>query len=93
MQRITRYALLLRQILHYTPKLHREYDSSMIALQMSEEFLDHINNAIKLRQSILNIDRIVKTVDLEIPSEVCHLLKYVLTYDVALSTGSQGSDT
>lgn len=69
MQRITRYALLLRQILHYTPKPHREYDSSMIALQMSEEFLDHINNAIKLRQSILNIDRIVKTVDLEIPSE------------------------
>jgi hypothetical protein len=70
MQRITRYALLLRQILHYTPKSHRDYDSSMIALQMSEETLEQINCAIKLRQSIVNVDRITKMVDLTIPSEV-----------------------
>lgn len=70
MQRITRYALLLRQILHYTPKTHRHYDPSMIALQMSEELLEQINHAIKLRQSILNVERIIKMVDLEIPSEV-----------------------
>ncbi|KAJ3337239.1 Intersectin 1 (SH3 domain protein), partial [Kappamyces sp. JEL0680] len=70
MQRITRYSLLLRQILHYTAKTHPEYDATLIALQLSEEFLDQINNAIKEAQSIVNIERISKLVDLEIPSEL-----------------------
>ena len=70
MQRITRYALLLRQILHYTSKTHHQYDSYVIALQLAEEFLDEINGAIKSRQSIGNIERIIKLVDLSIPSEV-----------------------
>ena len=71
MQRITRYALLLRQILHYTPEIHHEYDSTSIALQMCEELLDQINTSIKLRQSVLNIERITNMVDLELPNEVC----------------------
>lgn len=70
MQRITRYSLLLRQILHYTAKDHPHYDASLISLQMSEEFLEEVNLAIKLKQSISNINRIIKTVDLDIPSEV-----------------------
>ena len=70
MQRVTRYALLLRQILHYTPEIHPEYDSTVIASQLSEELLDQINNSMKVRQSALNINRIIGTVDLQLPHEV-----------------------
>jgi hypothetical protein len=80
MQRITRYSLLLRQILHYTTKEHPHYDACLISLQMSEEFLDEVNWAIKLKQSKSNINRITKTVDLDIPTEVSSSLIIVLQF-------------
>jgi hypothetical protein len=70
MQRATRYPLLFRQILHYTSKDHLEYDATLIALQLSEEFLDQVNNSIKETQTVSNIKRIVNTVDLDVPNEV-----------------------
>jgi Mn-dependent DtxR family transcriptional regulator len=74
MQRITRYSLLLRQVLHFTPKEHPHHDATLISLQLSDEFLDQVNNAIKERDSVQKITEITKQVDLEIPSEVSPFL-------------------
>jgi hypothetical protein len=84
MQRITRYSLLLRQILHFTPKDHPHHDATLIALQLSDEFLDHVNTAIKEKQSKIKIAQITSQLDLEIPSE-----HYVL--DLSLPTRSMGT--
>ena len=70
MQRITRYSLLFRQILHFTPKDHPHHDATLISLQLSDEFLDQVNTGIKERESRLKIAFITQQVDLEIPSEV-----------------------
>jgi Mn-dependent DtxR family transcriptional regulator len=70
MQRITRYSLLLRQILHFTPKDHPHHDATLIALQLSDEFLDQLNAAMKHKQSKIKISQIASQLDLEIPSEV-----------------------
>jgi hypothetical protein len=69
MQRITRYSLLMRQILHYTPKDHPHHDATLIALQLSDEFLEKVNKAIKVQQSVRKIVEITKTTDLHIPNE------------------------
>lgn len=70
MQRITRYSLLLRQILHYTPKDHPHHDATLIALQLSDEFLDQVNAAIREKESMVKIRQITQLIDLEIPQEV-----------------------
>ena len=70
MQRITRYSLLLRQILHYTPKDHPHHDATLISLQLSDEFLDQVNAAIREKQSMVKIRQIAQSIDLEIPQEV-----------------------
>ncbi len=67
MQRITRYSLLLRQILHFTPKKHPDHDATLIALQLSDEYLEQLNSAIKERQSRIKIQEITEILDLNIP--------------------------
>ncbi|KAJ3318153.1 Intersectin 1 (SH3 domain protein) [Boothiomyces sp. JEL0866] len=84
MQRITRYSLLLRQIKHYTPKNHPHHDTSLIAFQLSEEFLEKINNAVKIQESVAKIKEIVRVLDLEIPQE-----QYKL--DLTLPTRTMGT--
>ncbi|KAI8901879.1 hypothetical protein BC833DRAFT_617246 [Globomyces pollinis-pini] len=69
MQRVARYSLLLRAILHYTPKSHPHHDATLIALQLSDEFLDKLNLGIKVAESRKKIKMISDTLDLEIPSE------------------------
>ncbi|KAH6564033.1 hypothetical protein BASA62_008155 [Batrachochytrium salamandrivorans] len=69
MQRITRYSLLLRQMLHHTPKEHREHECTLIALQMSDELLEKLNAATKERQTQAKISELARTVDLSIPEE------------------------
>jgi hypothetical protein len=66
---------LLRQILHFTPKEHPDHDATLIALQLSDEFLDKLNFAIKERQSRIKIQQISEALDLEIPQEVLIFLK------------------
>nr|KAJ3421080.1 Intersectin 1 (SH3 domain protein) [Polyrhizophydium stewartii] len=69
MQRITRYSLLLRQMLHYTPKDHPQHEPTLIALQMSDELLEKLNAATKERQTLIKLREITRTVDLAIPEE------------------------
>jgi hypothetical protein len=60
----------MRQILHYTPKVHPHYDSTLIALQMSDEFLDKVNTSIKQQQSRKKIKEISRKLDLFVSEEV-----------------------
>ena len=69
MQRITRYALLLRQILHYTPKGHSDHDSILIALQLSNELLEKINSSTREQESVAKIDQIMRQLDCQVPDE------------------------
>eukprot|EP00842_Homolaphlyctis_polyrhiza_P006330 jgi/Hompol1/6699/HPOL_000301-RA len=69
MQRVTRYSLLLRQMLHYTPKEHPEHESTLIALQMSDELLEKLNAATKERQTTVKVRELSRTTDLAVPEE------------------------
>lgn len=46
MQRITRYPLLIKQILHYT-EAGKEREVNATAHDMAEKLLEHINEAIR----------------------------------------------
>ena len=47
MQRITRYPLLLRQVLHYTDPNTDEHRSIDRAVHVAEKILNHINETIR----------------------------------------------
>ncbi len=51
MQRITRYTLLFKQILHYTPKDHADHECVVDALDLSEATADLINTAAREREN------------------------------------------
>ncbi|KAJ3270432.1 Intersectin 1 (SH3 domain protein) [Terramyces sp. JEL0728] len=72
------------KIKHYTPKNHPHHDTSLIAFQLSEEFLEKINNAVKVQESIAKIRDIVKVLDLEIPQESGRKLQAYLFSDFLL---------
>ncbi|KAK6095770.1 hypothetical protein MT418_004440 [Batrachochytrium dendrobatidis] len=69
MQRVTRYSLLLRQMLHHTPIDHREHEPTLIALQMNDELLEKLNTATKERHTLAKIRELSRTVDLSIPED------------------------
>ena len=70
MQRITRYSLLFRQILHYTGKEHPHHDATLVALQMCDSFVDKLNSSIREKQSLSKLVDLVNLLDLDIPDEV-----------------------
>lgn len=70
MQRITRYNLLFRQILHYTPKEHPEHPEILAALNASEKVAQSVNQATKESESKQKIDEISQLVDLQLPDDV-----------------------
>jgi hypothetical protein len=70
MQRITRYGLLLRQLLHYTSKHHVEHDATLIALQLSSEYLEKLNANTRIQESLIRIETLSKQIDPIFPAEV-----------------------
>lgn len=50
-QRLTRYSLLLRQILHYTPKNHPDHSATVMALNESEVFLRQTNEEVRAKEN------------------------------------------
>lgn len=52
MQRLARYPLLLRQILHYTPKTHPDHVPVLEALLQSEELLRGANEAVRSSENM-----------------------------------------
>ncbi|CAG8523760.1 4631_t:CDS:10 [Paraglomus occultum] len=73
MQRITRYPLLLRQILHYTEKDHTDHENMMQALKKAESVLEETDEAIRDQENKLKIAEITKIVDFETLGEKLEL--------------------
>ncbi|KAI9193369.1 uncharacterized protein BJ171DRAFT_528088 [Polychytrium aggregatum] len=65
MQRITRYPLLLRQILHYTPKTHPDHQNVLQALELAEAAAERVNIAAKDRENRVAIEKIVASLDFD----------------------------
>ncbi|GBC18369.1 uncharacterized protein OCT59_006422 [Rhizophagus irregularis] len=65
MQRITRYPLLIRQILHYTNKNDSDQEDLMKALHKAETILESTNEAAREQENKLKLTEISKLVDLE----------------------------
>ena len=69
MQRITRYSLLFKQVLHYTPKDHIEHADILAAVEASERVARSVNQATKESESRQKIEEISAVVDLVLPNE------------------------
>ncbi|KAI9286625.1 hypothetical protein BC943DRAFT_351418 [Umbelopsis sp. AD052] len=65
MQRITRYPLLLRQILHSTPKYHHDYSMVADAIEKAEEVLKDVNEAARKHENKQKLSELSRLVDLE----------------------------
>ncbi|KNC97059.1 uncharacterized protein SPPG_07456 [Spizellomyces punctatus DAOM BR117] len=69
MQRITRYSLLLKQILHHTSKTHPDHESVVRALAMSEKAAEMVNTAARERESREKLEEVMKILDLTCDEE------------------------
>ena len=65
MQRITRYPLLIKQILHYTPKEHQDSQYLRDSLAISENLLKRANEAAKEQESTDRLKELQSQIDFE----------------------------
>lgn len=66
MQRITRYTLLFKQILHYTPKGHDDRDFLVQTLDLAEATADLINTAAREQENKDKFEEILSLMDLHL---------------------------
>ena len=64
MQRITRYPLLLKQILHYTPKTSLDHTELVLALVSIENVTEQSNEAARQNENIMKLKQLQKQIDL-----------------------------
>jgi hypothetical protein len=64
MQRVTRYPLLINQILHYTDKNHPDQADLIQALNLAELLLKNINQAAKKVENSLKVSILAESIDL-----------------------------
>ncbi|KAJ3022356.1 hypothetical protein HKX48_006390 [Thoreauomyces humboldtii] len=64
MQRITRYSLLLKQVLHFTPKMHPDHEPVVRALAMAEREAELVNSAARERESREKLIEVSQVLDL-----------------------------
>ncbi|KAI9004449.1 hypothetical protein DFJ74DRAFT_693455 [Hyaloraphidium curvatum] len=79
-QRITRYPLIFRQILHYTPKDHPDHQQVMESLDACESLLDKVNEMVRDIDNRAKLEEITQQVDLDSSDENINLFsatKYV----------------
>ncbi|CAG8655621.1 13678_t:CDS:10, partial [Dentiscutata heterogama] len=65
LQRITRYPLLIRQILHYTSKDNNDHQNMMQALHKAEKILEETNEAAREQENQMKLKEISNLVELE----------------------------
>ncbi|CAG8557077.1 1263_t:CDS:10 [Ambispora leptoticha] len=65
LQRITRYPLLFRQILHYTEKDHPDHEKIMQSLKKAEDILEETNEAAREQENQVKLAEISKLIDLD----------------------------
>ena len=63
MQRITRYPLLLKQILHFTLKTHPDQKDLLEALNLSEKLLALVNESAQETENKYKMEEIVGLID------------------------------
>ena len=95
MQRVTRYTLCLKQILHYTPQSHPEYEAVTRALAEADKVAEAVNQSAKAGESRSKLEQIASIVDLEGGSEFVreytfYLLRWL--FNIYFITSSCGSD-
>lgn len=64
MQRITRYPLLIKQILHYTSKDHPDHSELLAVLKQMEILLTRVNTATKDSANRAQMEELVKMIDM-----------------------------
>lgn len=64
MQRITRYPLLLKQILHYTPKNHDDHNALISALASIESLAEQSNEAARQNENVEKLKELQQQIDL-----------------------------
>ncbi|EPZ31817.1 Intersectin-1 like protein [Rozella allomycis CSF55] len=80
MQRVTRYPLLLKQIIHYTQKDCLDHKELLEALFKSEELLKRVNEAAREKENLEKIKELslkLETNDLQEPLDLLSMTKYV----------------
>ncbi|KAL7749560.1 hypothetical protein RI367_005116 [Sorochytrium milnesiophthora] len=64
LQRVTRYPLLLKQVLHYTAVDHEDHAQLLKAVHLSEDILNKANEAARAEETKAKMNEIVHKVDL-----------------------------
>ncbi|KAJ3107638.1 hypothetical protein HDU97_003632 [Phlyctochytrium planicorne] len=65
MQRVTRYTLIFKQILHYTPPTHQEYDAVIQAAQAADRIATLVNMAAREQESREKIVSLMSQIDFD----------------------------
>lgn len=65
MQRITRYPLLLKQILHYTATTHPDHPFLIQALCLTETLLTLVNDSVKASEDLAKLEEIQSVIELD----------------------------
>ncbi|ORZ29742.1 hypothetical protein BCR44DRAFT_1447970 [Catenaria anguillulae PL171] len=73
MQRLTRYPLLIKQILHHTPDTHSDHPTLLASLHAAEKVLYEVNEAARDQEDKVKFSEIATKVDLRLGSNVLDL--------------------
>jgi hypothetical protein len=65
MQRITRYTLILKQIMHYTPMEHSEYEAILGAMDAADVAAEKVNMAAKEQEGREKLEQMASLIDFE----------------------------
>jgi hypothetical protein len=76
MQRVTRYALLLRQIANYTPEDHDDYEPIRRSVDLAEELLRRTNEAARDRADFTRLKEIAASLILDSNTQVSSRFLY-----------------
>jgi hypothetical protein len=78
MQRITRYTLILKEILKHTPQGHPDYEDVSQAYELSEATADLINTEARNREDQAKLEEIDRSIDFS--EAACHLRLILRAY-------------
>lgn len=84
MQRIARYPLLLKQIIHYTPKTHPDHASLLKTLNHFELLLMKVNYFCQIEDSndkLKDLNTKIHDLSLDLTSETRHLGPRIIVYE------------
>lgn len=73
MQRLTRYPILLKTVLHYTPKTHPDHENLLQASILLENFVSMTNEAARNESDMIKLTALQAKIDFEGLHEDIHL--------------------